>query len=85
MPIETYPFDPARYLKSDAERAIYLAEAIETNDPDFIADALAVVARSRDLPSDITEQASKPTGSVDLGSLLSSMRELGLRLTAKPT
>lgn len=51
MPVETYPFDPARYLETDEERAIYLAEAIETNDPAFIADAIEVVARSRDAAS----------------------------------
>ena len=46
MPVETRLFDPAAYLDSDAARAAYLTEALETNDAAFIADALDVVSRA---------------------------------------
>ncbi len=47
MPVETRPFDPATYLDNDDARVAYLAEALETSDPDLIADALQVIARAR--------------------------------------
>ena len=45
MTIQTRPFDPAVYLDTDEARAAYLTEALETGDPAFIADSLAVISR----------------------------------------
>ena len=47
--IEMIPwdFDPADFLKGDKAIAIYLSEAIETNDPAYIAHALDVAARAK--------------------------------------
>jgi hypothetical protein len=42
-----WDFDPADYLKGDKAIAIYLAEAIETNDPAYVAPALDVAARAK--------------------------------------
>ena len=47
MAIQTRPFDPAVYLDTDEVRAAYLTEALETGDPAFFADSLAVIARAR--------------------------------------
>lgn len=77
----TFSFDPARYLGSDEERAAYLTEALETNDPDVIADALEVVARSRGDERSCDIADGPP---LDLGRLLHSMHALGLRLVARP-
>jgi probable addiction module antidote protein len=45
---KTRPFDPAAYLDSAEAIAAYLTEALDTNDPGFIADALGVVARAQE-------------------------------------
>ncbi|MBI3672762.1 MAG: putative addiction module antidote protein, partial [Rhizobiales bacterium] len=47
MPLKTKPFDPAAYLRTDAARAAYMTEALETGDAAFIADAVGVLARAR--------------------------------------
>jgi probable addiction module antidote protein len=44
---KTRPFDPAEYLDSDTAIAAYMIEALETDDPSFVVDALGVVARAR--------------------------------------
>ena len=40
-------FDPAEYIESDEMVAGYLTDALETQDPAFIADAIGVIARAR--------------------------------------
>ena len=47
MPLKTRPFEPATYLKTNAARAAYLNDALETGDPTFIADAVGVLAKAR--------------------------------------
>jgi probable addiction module antidote protein len=93
MPVETRPFDPAAYLDSDEARAAYMTEALETNDPAFIADALGVIARAhgmsqvaRDtgLSRESLYRALSPGGNPELSTLLQVVQALGLRLTAKP-
>lgn len=44
---KTRPFDPTTYRKSDASIAAYMAEALATSDPAFIADAPGFIARAR--------------------------------------
>jgi probable addiction module antidote protein len=46
MPIKTRPFDPAAYLDSEDAIAAYMTEALDTNDPGFIADAIGVIGRA---------------------------------------
>jgi DNA-binding phage protein len=91
MPLKTRPFDAARYLTTDSARAIFMTEALETNDPAFIAHALDVVARSResqpdaDSGFDLAVEDCQPANAPDmhLDRLLATIRELGLTLTAK--
>ena len=45
--LKTQPFDPAAYLDDAESLAAYMSEALATEDPAFIADALGVVARAR--------------------------------------
>ncbi|MEE4277448.1 MAG: addiction module antidote protein [Halieaceae bacterium] len=40
-------FDASRYLDTEESVATYLAEALETNDADFISEAISTVARAR--------------------------------------
>jgi probable addiction module antidote protein len=43
----TKPFDPAKYLDTSKAITTYMAEALETGDPAFAADAFDVIARAR--------------------------------------
>jgi probable addiction module antidote protein len=43
----TSTFDPAEYLDDHESIAAYLTDALESDDPAFVADALGVVARAR--------------------------------------
>jgi probable addiction module antidote protein len=94
MPVQTKPFDPANYLDSDEARAAYMTEALATNDPAFIADALGVVARARGmsqvardtgLSRESLDRALSADGNPELSTLVQVLRALGLRLSATPT
>jgi len=93
MAPETRPFDPAAYLDSDEALAAYVNEALETNDPAFIADALGIVARARGmsqiardtgLSRESLYRTLSPDGNPELSTLLRIVRALGLRLSAVP-
>ena len=45
--LKTYPWDPARYLKTEEDIAAYLNAAFEEGDPAIVAEVLGDVARSR--------------------------------------
>jgi probable addiction module antidote protein len=47
MPLETRPYDSARYLDSDEAIAGYLEAAFEIDDPAFIAKAIGIIAQAR--------------------------------------
>jgi len=93
MALQTRPFDPANYLDSDEARAAYMTEALATNDPAFIADALGVIARARGMSEVAREtglsreslyRALSAGGNPELSTLLQVIRALGLRLSATP-
>jgi len=56
QPQPTKPFDPAEYLDDSASVAAYLTDALESDDPAFVADALGVVARARGM-SEVAREA----------------------------
>jgi probable addiction module antidote protein len=93
MAVRTRPFDPANYLKSDKDISIYMSEALDTNDPAFIADALGVVARARGmsqiardtgLSRESLYRSLSAEGNPELSTLLRVVSALGLRLSIKP-
>lgn len=93
MPLRTKPFDSANYLGNGAARAAYMTEALATNDPAFIADALGVVARARGmgqvardtgLSRESLYRALSADGNPELSTLLQVVRALGLQLCATP-
>src|SRR5690606_21884069 len=51
MPLKTTPYDSAAYLRTEEDRAAYLAACMEEapEDASFIAHALGIVARSRNM------------------------------------
>lgn len=92
MPLETRPFDPATYLKTEEDILYYLEAAMEGNDPKHIARALGDVARSSGI-SDIARKtglgrqalytALSENGNPTLETLTSVLDVLGLQLTVQ--
>ncbi len=78
MVIETTPWDTADHLDSDEMIIAYLEAAFEDGDPELIAAALNNVARARGLKS-----AADLSPRADIGSLVRTVKALGLELTAK--
>jgi probable addiction module antidote protein len=91
--LKTQPFDPAAYLDDAESLAAYMSEALATEDPAFIADALGVVARARGM-SEIARQsglsreslyrALSPEGNPEFNTILRVVRSMGLRLSTTP-
>ncbi|MGA9070258.1 MAG: addiction module antidote protein [Terracidiphilus sp.] len=91
--MKTQPFDPAAYLDDAESLSAYMSEALATEDPAFIADALGVVARARGM-SEIARQsglsreslyrALSPEGNPEFNTILRVVRSMGLRLSTTP-
>ena len=47
MALKTRKFDVAKFLETDQDIALYLSEALETDDAAYVAHALGAVARAR--------------------------------------
>lgn len=43
----TIPFDPAAYIRTTEEAALYLDDALQSGDPSVIAAALGTIVRGR--------------------------------------
>lgn len=93
MALETTRFDASEYLDNPAVIAAYISEALETNDPTFIAAAIGDVARAYGM-SAIADAAGVSRGSLyrglsrdgnpELATVVSVLRAFGLSLAAKP-
>lgn len=88
--IKTYKWDPARYLKTDNDRAAYLEVALEDGDPGVIAAVLGDIARSKGmarvakragLGRESLYKALSKDGNPKLDTLLKITHALGLKLT----
>ena len=85
-------YDPAEDLTSDKAIAIFMAEALQTNDAGYIAHALGVVARAKGM-AEIASQTGlsreqlyrsfSENGNPTLKTTLAVMKALGIALTAK--
>jgi probable addiction module antidote protein len=93
MALKTTKFDPADYLDSEEARAAYLSEALETDDPAFIADALGVVARAKGMTTvaksakvsrESLYRSLKSNGNPEFGTILKVFSALGLKLSVSP-
>lgn len=95
MALKTTPYDSAQYLRTEEERAAYLATCMEEapEDAAFIAHALGVVARSRNMTqlardTGLTREglykALSDSGNPSFGTVLKVVRALGYRLTVTP-
>jgi probable addiction module antidote protein len=94
MSLKATRFDSAEYLDSDEAIGAYLEEALETDDPAFIAHALGAVARARGmsqiakktgLPRDSLRKALSHEGNAKFATIIRVMRALGLRFSVTAT
>jgi len=85
-------YDPAEDLTSDDAIASFMAEAFESNDASYIAHALGVVARAKDMTQIAGEtglsreqlyRSFSERGNPTLKTTLAVMKALGIDLTAK--
>lgn len=95
MALKTTPYDSAQYLRTEEERAAYLATCMEEapEDAAFIAHALGVVARSRNMSqlardTGLTREglykALSESGNPSFDTVLKVVHALGYRLTVTP-
>jgi probable addiction module antidote protein len=87
------PFDPADYVRSPEEAALYLSDALESGDPKVVAAALGVVARARGATR-LAEAAGisrsslynslSETGNPTLALMMAVLQEMGLELRVGP-
>ena len=89
MALKTKQFDAAEYLDDAESVAAYLDEAMATGDAKFIAKSLGVVARARGMTQIAKDtgmsreslyRALGDDGNPELGTVLSVLSALGLRL-----
>ncbi len=90
IPIKDY--DAAEFLTDDETIAAYLTEALESDDPKYLAKALGAVARARGGMAQLAREtgitreslyrALSEAGNPELGTALKVIHALGVRLTA---
>jgi probable addiction module antidote protein len=93
MKHEITDFDPAEYLDNDEMIAGYLSDALETQNPAFIADAIGVVARAKGMKR-VAEDAGVSRESLyralnananpEFGTVLKVLAWLNINLVAQP-
>jgi probable addiction module antidote protein len=88
---ETYPYDPAEYLRDEADMAAYLEAALEDGDPALVAHVLGIIARAKGMSQLAREtglgreslyKALSAEGNPEFATVLKVIRALGLRLHA---
>jgi probable addiction module antidote protein len=88
---KTEPWDPAKYLVTEADMASYLAAALEEDDPAVFVAALGDVARAKGMTQIAREtglgreslyKALSAEGNPEFATVMKVVRALGLRLHA---
>ena len=91
---KTSSYDSAEYLDSIDAINAYMEEALETDDPAFIAKALGTVARARGmskiakktgLSRESLYKALSTEGNPEFGTIIRVMQALGLRFSITAT
>ena len=92
MAVELTRFDAADYLTDAETISAFLTEALESDDPREIAQALGAVAKARGgiaqlaretgITREALYRALSESGNPELGTVLKVMRALGVKLTA---
>jgi probable addiction module antidote protein len=91
--VKTFAWKSEDHLKTREDVAAYLEAAFEDGDPELIARALGVVARSKGM-TEVARQANlgrqslykalSSEGRPEFATVLKVLRALGLRLTVTP-
>ncbi|MFM9851474.1 MAG: addiction module antidote protein [Sphingomonadaceae bacterium] len=93
MPLETKPFDAARYIETPEDAAALIADAVESGDAGHIAHALGIIARARGMAEIATETGINRTalyaslskrGNPSLDTLLKIASALKLKVALIP-
>jgi probable addiction module antidote protein len=93
MKLKTTRFDAADYLDNDERQAAYITAALETGDPDFVRDALGIVARARGmgeiarnagLNRESLYKALGDAGNPEFSTVMRVLGAMGLTLSAHP-
>jgi probable addiction module antidote protein len=91
--IKTTRFDAAEFLDTPESQAEYISVALESGDPEFVRDAVGIVARARGMTEvaraaglnrESLYKALGETGNPEFGTMLGVIRALVLRLAARP-
>ncbi len=92
MKIETTPFEPAQFLGADEDQIDLLRDAFASGDAGYIANAIGVVARARNV-SKISRDAGltraglykafNSDGDPKLSTLLGVLEALGFKLSVE--
>jgi probable addiction module antidote protein len=92
--LKTLPYDSAEYLDSSEAVNAYMEEALESDDPAFIAKALGTIARARGmsriakragLSRESLYKALSTEGNPEFGTVIRGMRALGLKFSITTT
>lgn len=87
-------YDSAEYLDSNEAISAYMEDALETDDPAFIAHALGTIARARGmskiarkagLSRESLYKALGPDGNPEFGTIIRVMHALGLKFSIAAT
>lgn len=93
MTLKTTKWDPAEYLETPEDVAMYLSVALEENDPALLSAALGDIARSKGMAAlseetGLTKQglykALSENGDPRLSTLMKVTKSLGFQLSIKP-
>lgn len=91
--VPTKPFDPAEFIETPEDAAVFLSDALESGDPDVVASALGILARARGA-SDLARKAGlsraslysalREGGNPTLTTMMKLLDAMGVELTARP-
>lgn len=90
---KTMRFDASDYLDTEERQVAYIAAALESGEPDFVRDAVGLVARTRGmgeiarnagLNRESLYKALGNSGNPEFGTVMRIVRALGLTLSARP-
>lgn len=91
MALKTKPFDAAEVLDTEEAVEEFVAAAFETEDPAFIARALGIVARARNMTALARDigmsrpalyRALSGEGNPEFATIIRVMQALGVKMTA---
>jgi len=92
MGMKTMPWDPADFLETDEDMALYLEAALEENDASLVAMVLGDIARAKGMTEiarktglgrESLYKALSPEGNPEFATVIKVVRALGLSLHAR--